>query len=477
MPSTSWPSSRPSVRRNPTASSASLPGVRIVTATATGSWRGPAARISSGASPTTRSSRTSSDVAADRHDPAAGHVPDRRRAVAAQAGHVVASSARPNASSAVAGGLRRVERVAERGQAGQPAAGIGPVDERVGRRAVRVEHRAGRGVGRRVAVGRRVLAQPVALAVDEVEDRDGGRPDGRRILRLGRGRQRRVEALDRRPVVVDAERGTRRRPAAGRRSRAEPRSRPGCGPGSAVARVVPAVGSRRGRRRAADGGAVEVAAGTSPPDPVGSADGTGARPGRAMASAAITSTITTPPPSSTRRRVTSETSVRARDPGGDASGPYAPRCHHGGVLADDERAFLATARRAVLGTIAPDGRPRLVPICFVLAAERAGPLLAARRQAEAQRRSAGAGPRPRHRRGPAGDGPRRSLGRGLVAARLAALRRQGEPAATSSAAGHGDVVAALRAKYPQYATHRLEDRPLIRIEIERVTSWGLGDRS
>ena len=46
-----------------------------------------------------------------------------------------------------------------------------------------------------------------------------------------------------------------------------------------------------------------------------------------------------------------------------------------------------------------------------------------------------------------------------------------------SAAGHGDIVAALRAKYPQYETHRLEDRPLLRIEIERVTSWGLGDRS
>ena len=46
-----------------------------------------------------------------------------------------------------------------------------------------------------------------------------------------------------------------------------------------------------------------------------------------------------------------------------------------------------------------------------------------------------------------------------------------------SAAGHGDIVAALRAKYPQYETHRLEDRPLVRIEIERVTSWGLGDRS
>ena len=42
--------------------------------------------------------------------------------------------------------------------------------------------------------------------------------------------------------------------------------------------------------------------------------------------------------------------------------------------------------------------------------------------------------------------------------------------------GHADAVTALRAKYPQYATHRLEDRPVIRVAIDRVSSWGaLGD--
>jgi hypothetical protein len=30
----------------------------------------------------------------------------------------------------------------------------------------------------------------------------------------------------------------------------------------------------------------------------------------------------------------------------------------------------------------------------------------------------------------------------------------------------------LRAKYVQYATHRLEERPLIRIDIQAVRSWG-----
>ena len=48
----------PSVRRKPTASSASEPGVRIVTATGTGAWPGPAARISIGSSPASVSGRS-----------------------------------------------------------------------------------------------------------------------------------------------------------------------------------------------------------------------------------------------------------------------------------------------------------------------------------------------------------------------------------------------------------------------------------
>ena len=39
------------------------------------------------------------------------------------------------------------------------------------------------------------------------------------------------------------------------------------------------------------------------------------------------------------------------------------------LLSAAQRAFLASARRAVLATIAPDGRPRLVPICFVVDGE------------------------------------------------------------------------------------------------------------
>ena len=38
---------------------------------------------------------------------------------------------------------------------------------------------------------------------------------------------------------------------------------------------------------------------------------------------------------------------------------------------------------------------------------------------------------------------------------------------------HAAATTALRAKYSQYETHRLEANPLIRIAIDRVTSWGV----
>lgn len=43
-------------------------------------------------------------------------------------------------------------------------------------------------------------------------------------------------------------------------------------------------------------------------------------------------------------------------------------------------------------------------------------------------------------------------------------------------ADHGAAVDALRAKYSQYATHGLADRPAIRIEPASTVSWGRLDR-
>ena len=35
-----------------------------------------------------------------------------------------------------------------------------------------------------------------------------------------------------------------------------------------------------------------------------------------------------------------------------------------------------------------------------------------------------------------------------------------------------EILAELRAKYPQYHDHNLANRPIIRLRVERVTSWG-----
>ncbi len=148
------------------------------------------------------------------------------------------------------------------------------------------------------------------------------------------------------------------------------------------------------------------------------------------------------------------------------------------ILTPVERAFLAAARRAVLATIDPEGHPRLVPICHVLGDDdRVG--------------------RPRLYT-PIDDKPKATTDpRGLsrisdllvlpVATvladhwdedwtRLGWLRVYGraeilEPQ-PHEVEEHARAVAALRAKYAQYADHRLEARPIIRISITRARAWG-----
>ena len=143
------------------------------------------------------------------------------------------------------------------------------------------------------------------------------------------------------------------------------------------------------------------------------------------------------------------------------------------ILSVAQRTFLESSRRAVLATIAPDGHPRLVPICFVVTGK--PPLL-----------YTPIDDKPKHTDDPLalarvrdiqGD-PRVTV---LVDrwdedwTRLAWLRAEGRAMLVDSELGadHAAAVVALRAKYPQYETHRLEQRPLIRVTFERVTDWGL----
>jgi PPOX class probable F420-dependent enzyme len=149
------------------------------------------------------------------------------------------------------------------------------------------------------------------------------------------------------------------------------------------------------------------------------------------------------------------------------------------VLSAVARTFVADARRAILATVSPSGAPRLVPVCFVVApvADRLGrPILYSPIDEKPK-----ASPDP-HALSRVQDllvHPDVSL---LVDrwdedwTRLAWVRLYGrgvliEPQ-PHELEEHATAISLLRAKYPQYASHRLEERPVIRIVVHRSRSWG-----
>lgn len=135
------------------------------------------------------------------------------------------------------------------------------------------------------------------------------------------------------------------------------------------------------------------------------------------------------------------------------------------TLAAAELALLRDARRASLATIDARGRPRLVPICFVVSDDVLWSPLDEK---------------------PKSVGDLRSLARvrdiferpsvSVLVDRwsedwseLAWLRIVGRAQLVDPAPPA--VVEALRAKYPQYRGHRLESRPMLAITIDGVTAW------
>jgi PPOX class probable F420-dependent enzyme len=150
------------------------------------------------------------------------------------------------------------------------------------------------------------------------------------------------------------------------------------------------------------------------------------------------------------------------------------------------------ARRATLATIRPDGGPRLVPVCFVVGASApayaagiADDRLVLWSPLDEKPKRAG-DPRQLARVRDILERPRVEVlvdrwdedWRGLAWVRLdgtaallepAVLGRPREPAGATGE--HARAVEALRAKYLQYQSQRLEDRPILRVEVERVASW------
>ena len=132
-------------------------------------------------------------------------------------------------------------------------------------------------------------------------------------------------------------------------------------------------------------------------------------------------------------------------------------------------------------TLAADGRPRPLPIAFAFRDEADGLVLYS---ALDEKRKSVADPRDLARVHDIGTRPRVAV---LVDrwdedwSRLAWVRLEGtatlldptEPAAPTdpSAGEHALAVGLLRERYPQYATHNLESRPVIKVVIERVSGW------
>jgi PPOX class probable F420-dependent enzyme len=142
------------------------------------------------------------------------------------------------------------------------------------------------------------------------------------------------------------------------------------------------------------------------------------------------------------------------------------------LLTPTDRALLADARRATLATIAPDGMPRLVPICFAVHATDA-----ALYSALDEKPKRTADPHALARVRDVAADPRVSI---LVDrwdedwTRLAWLRCLGlatllEPGAADDE--HRRAIEALRDRYPAYRRHDLESRPVLRIAIERIVRW------
>ena len=155
------------------------------------------------------------------------------------------------------------------------------------------------------------------------------------------------------------------------------------------------------------------------------------------------------------------------------------------ILTEAEQHFLAAARRAVLVTSDAAGRPRPVPICFALIGDGEPPTVYSPLDEKPKR---DADP---HRLARVADIAARPDVVVLVDrwdedwTRLGWLRCQAgavliEPEASDASAD--DVadaraervaaIAALRAKYRQYADHDLASRPLIRLVVTAATSWG-----
>ena len=149
------------------------------------------------------------------------------------------------------------------------------------------------------------------------------------------------------------------------------------------------------------------------------------------------------------------------------------------LLNPAELAFLVAARRAILATVDAKGRPRALPVCFVVDADAGGGL-----QLLIPLDDKPKSIDDKHGLGRVRDIERQHEVSLLVEhwdedwSKLGWLRLQGHATVLEPyevALAFSGAIDRLRAKYPQYATHALEASPMIAIEVDRAISWGALD--
>jgi PPOX class probable F420-dependent enzyme len=140
-------------------------------------------------------------------------------------------------------------------------------------------------------------------------------------------------------------------------------------------------------------------------------------------------------------------------------------------LTADQRRFLEAARVGRLATADADARPAVVPVCFALVGDAAvSPL---------DEKPKSADPTDLRRVRDLEANPHVALAVDRYAEdwdRLAWVQLRGTAALVEPGApDHDRAVAALEAKYDQYADHDLATRPLLWIDVGHARSWGTFD--
>ena len=137
-------------------------------------------------------------------------------------------------------------------------------------------------------------------------------------------------------------------------------------------------------------------------------------------------------------------------------------------LPADLESFVAEARVARLATVEERGHPNIVPVCFVYFENAIYSVLDAKPKRV---------PATRLRR------VRNLLANPHVQllidrydedwSRLAFVQLRGRAGLLQPGPEHAAALAALRLKYPPYASMSLDGAPIIKLIIERCVSWGL----